>query len=143
MLLQEVVFCATTSPSPAAGSGTVTVHDFKTGAALVTFKQNNAAVHCTAYLPSNGSRGGFFVAAQPDKPIINIYNFQKVIEWIYSIGPDSKIATRIKLASRWLSLKRLLQLLLIPEEITAQEVLLRVEFICGRQIETLFSNTHR
>ncbi|KAJ3989654.1 WD40-repeat-containing domain protein [Lentinula detonsa] len=77
MHLHEIIFCATASPSTASGSGSVTLHDINTGASLASFKQTNAAPHCTTFLNSKNAQGGFFLAAQPDKSLLHAYNFQK------------------------------------------------------------------
>jgi len=77
MQLQEAVFCATASSS-GSGFGAITLHDILTGSSLATFKQTNAAPHCTAYLESKKAQGGFFLAAQPDKSLLHVFNFQKV-----------------------------------------------------------------
>ncbi|EIW79220.1 WD40 repeat-like protein [Coniophora puteana RWD-64-598 SS2] len=78
MNLHEVVLCAT---APAEGSsvtaGALTVHDIKTGTSLASFKQTNAPRHCNAYVETNNGQGGFMLAAQADKSILNVYNFQK------------------------------------------------------------------
>lgn len=66
--------CATASSS---GTGTISLHDIRTGTNLASFKQSNAAVHCTAFVETSNSQGGFILASQPDKSILNVYNFQK------------------------------------------------------------------
>ncbi|KAF9258929.1 WD40 repeat-like protein [Marasmius fiardii PR-910] len=77
MPLQETVLCATASSSSSAGSGCIALHDFKNGATLASFKQTNSAPHCTTYIESNQSQGGYLLAAQPDKSLLHVYNFQK------------------------------------------------------------------
>ncbi|KIK68011.1 hypothetical protein GYMLUDRAFT_36824 [Collybiopsis luxurians FD-317 M1] len=77
MNLHELIFCATASSSTASGSGSLTLHDISTGASLASFKQNNASPHCIALLNSRKAQGGFFLAAQPDKSLLHVYNFQK------------------------------------------------------------------
>ncbi|KAF8826868.1 hypothetical protein HHX47_DHR5000519 [Lentinula edodes] len=77
MHLHEIIFCATASPSTTSGSGSVTLHDINTGASIASFKQTNAAPHCTTFLNSRNAQGGFFFAAQPDKLLLHAYNFQK------------------------------------------------------------------
>ncbi|THU91527.1 WD40 repeat-like protein [Dendrothele bispora CBS 962.96] len=76
MRLQESIFCATASSS-GSGSGAVSIHDIVTGSSLASFKQTNAGPRCTAYLESKNAQGGFFLAAQPDKSLLHVYNFQK------------------------------------------------------------------
>ncbi|KAJ4478255.1 WD40-repeat-containing domain protein [Lentinula aciculospora] len=75
MHLNEIIFCATASS--ASGFGSVTLHDVNTGASLASFKQTNAAPHCTTFLNSRNAVGGFFFAAQSDKSLLHAYNFQK------------------------------------------------------------------
>ena len=78
MQLQEVVLC-TTSPTPSnAGPGSISLHDIQTGATLASFKQTSAGSRCTAVSQTRDGQGGFMLAAQPDKSIMNVYNFQKV-----------------------------------------------------------------
>ncbi|KAJ8094611.1 Pre-rRNA-processing protein ipi3 [Marasmius tenuissimus] len=77
MAPQEIILCATASSSTSTGSGSISLHDFKNGAILASFKQTNAASNCTAYVASKQSQGGFLLAAQPDKSLLHHYNFQK------------------------------------------------------------------
>jgi pre-rRNA-processing protein IPI3 len=85
MPLHEVVLCATTSSGPNTGPGAIFLHDIQTGTSLASFKQTNAGVHCTDFVQSNNIQGGFMLAAQPDKSILNVYNFQKVFVF-YSLS---------------------------------------------------------
>lgn len=78
MQLQEVVLCATSPTSANAGPGAISLHDMQTGASLASFKQTSAGAHCTAVSQTRGGQGGFILAAQADKSIMNVYNFQKV-----------------------------------------------------------------
>ena len=78
MKLQETVLCATSPSSSSAGSGVIAIHDIQTGATLASFKQNNAGSHCVAVFESGNLQGGFILASQPDKSILNVYDFQKV-----------------------------------------------------------------
>lgn len=78
MTLSESILCSTFSPSPNSGSGSIALHDIQTGTTLATFKQTNAQVHGTAVAQSKYGYGGFMLTAQHDKPIMNVYNFQKV-----------------------------------------------------------------
>ncbi|KAF5362425.1 hypothetical protein D9756_002430 [Leucocoprinus leucothites] len=77
MRLQELVLCSTAPNSSESGAGAVVLHDIQNTANLGSFKQTNARNHCTAVYESTNSQGGFILAAQPDKPILNVYNFQK------------------------------------------------------------------
>ena len=74
-MIQEAVLCATAS---IAGSGSIFLHDIRTGSPLASFKHSNASFHSTAFVETNNAQGGFMLAAQPDKSILNVYNFQKV-----------------------------------------------------------------
>lgn len=78
MHLQEVVICATSPTSVNPGPGTISLHDIQTGATLASFKQTSAGAHCTAVSRTRDGQGGFMLAAQPDKSIMNVYTFQKV-----------------------------------------------------------------
>jgi pre-rRNA-processing protein IPI3 len=80
MKLQETILCATSPSSSAAGSGLIVIHDIQTGATLASFKQSSAGCHCVAVFESGNLQGGFILASQPDKSIMNVYNFQKVQE---------------------------------------------------------------
>ncbi|GLB41732.1 putative WD40 repeat-like protein [Lyophyllum shimeji] len=77
MHLQESIFCATAAPSSSTGPGSIALHDIQTGTTLASFKQTNAAAHCTCFVESRNAEGGFMLAAQPDKSILNVYTFQK------------------------------------------------------------------
>ncbi|KAI0057462.1 WD40 repeat-like protein [Artomyces pyxidatus] len=77
MQLQEVVVCASTPSSSQGGTGTITLHDIQTGSSFSSFKQTSASTHCTDILSTKDGLGGLMFAAQPDKSILNIYNFQK------------------------------------------------------------------
>lgn len=78
MKLQETILCATSPPSSVAGSGVIAIHDIQTGATLASFKQSSAGSHCVAIFESGNLQGGFILASQPDKSIMNLYDFQKV-----------------------------------------------------------------
>ncbi|KAJ7636093.1 WD40 repeat-like protein [Mycena polygramma] len=73
-MLRETILCSAT---PTAGPGAIAIHDLQTGSTLASFKQTNAAPHGTAVVPSQDGQGGFLLAAQHDKSILNAYNFQK------------------------------------------------------------------
>ncbi|EKM81805.1 hypothetical protein AGABI1DRAFT_118875 [Agaricus bisporus var. burnettii JB137-S8] len=77
MRLEEVLFCATAPQSPEQGAGTIALHDVQSTTLLATFKQTSAAPRCTAVLESSNTQGGFMLAAQPGKSLLNVYNFQK------------------------------------------------------------------
>ncbi|KAF9462926.1 WD40 repeat-like protein [Collybia nuda] len=77
MHLQENILCATAPSSPNSGPGTISLHDIQTGTILASFKHTTAAPHCTTFLESRNTQGGFILASQPDKSILNVYTFQK------------------------------------------------------------------
>lgn len=79
MHLQETIICATAPSSSSTGPGAISLHDIQTGSTLASFKQTNAGPHCTAFTESRHAHGGFMLASQPDKSILNVYNFQKVL----------------------------------------------------------------
>lgn len=78
MHLQETILCSTGPVSANNGPGAISLHDIQTGSALASFKQTSASPHCTCFFESRGNQGGFILAAQPDKSILNVYSFQKV-----------------------------------------------------------------
>ncbi|CAK5267775.1 unnamed protein product [Mycena citricolor] len=73
----ETILCGVT---PAAGPGSIAFHDLKTGSTLASFKQTTSALHSTAVVQTRDGQGGLLFAAQQDKSIMNVYNFQKVIK---------------------------------------------------------------
>ncbi|KAG1781058.1 WD40-repeat-containing domain protein [Suillus placidus] len=77
MILQEVVLCATAPQASGSGSGAIILHDVQTGTSLASFKQSSSAPHCTSFVETRDGQGGFILAAQQDKSILNVYNFQK------------------------------------------------------------------
>ncbi|KAJ3519438.1 hypothetical protein NM688_g9300 [Phlebia brevispora] len=77
MHLQEIILCSTAPTAQTTGPGTISVHDIQTGTLLASYKQTSATTHCTAVAPSRDGQGGFMLAAQADKSILNVYNFQK------------------------------------------------------------------
>lgn len=78
MHLNESILCATVPSTSGSGPGTLSLHDIQTGTSLATWKQTSAGAHCTAAVQSRDGQGGFMLAAQQDKSILNVYNFQKV-----------------------------------------------------------------
>ncbi|EJD07635.1 pre-rRNA-processing protein IPI3 [Fomitiporia mediterranea MF3/22] len=77
MRYQETILCSSGASSSSQGLGAVTVHDFNTGSLLVSFKQTCSEPHSTSILQTKNGQGGFILAAQPDKSILNAYYFQK------------------------------------------------------------------
>ncbi|KAI9064113.1 WD40 repeat-like protein [Trametes sanguinea] len=77
MHLNESILCATAPSASGSGPGTLALHDIQTGTSLASWKQSSAGLHCTALVQSRDGQGGFMLAAQQDKSILNVYNFQK------------------------------------------------------------------
>ncbi|KAH9852141.1 WD40 repeat-like protein [Lenzites betulinus] len=77
MHLNESILCATVPSASGSGPGTLSLHDIQTGTSLASWKQTSAGTHCTAAVQSRDGQGGFMLAAQQDKSIMNVYNFQK------------------------------------------------------------------
>ncbi|KAF8757710.1 WD40 repeat-like protein [Rhizoctonia solani] len=76
MRLQETLLCAL-GPLSGSGAGHLALHDLKTGTTLATYKQNTSAVHNVSVVESQNGQGGYIISAQTDKPILNVYHFQK------------------------------------------------------------------
>ncbi|KAH7929113.1 WD40 repeat-like protein [Leucogyrophana mollusca] len=76
MHLQETILCATGSSS-SSGPGAITLHDIHTGSSLASFKQTTSSTQSTAFVETRDGHGGFLLAAQADKSVLNVYNFQK------------------------------------------------------------------
>ncbi|PPQ62868.1 hypothetical protein CVT24_006266 [Panaeolus cyanescens] len=77
MLVQESIICATAPTTSASSPGLLALHDIQTGQALASFKQSSSAHHSVAISESTNAQGGFILAAQADKSLLNVYNFQK------------------------------------------------------------------
>ncbi|KAL4245549.1 Pre-rRNA-processing protein IPI3 [Abortiporus biennis] len=99
MHAQEVILCSTSpSASSSSGPGTISLHDIQTGSTLSTFKQTSSNVHSTDVVQTRDGQGGFMLAAQADKSLLNVYNFQKdqlalkvvLPEKLSAIAVDSK-----------------------------------------------------
>jgi pre-rRNA-processing protein IPI3 len=67
--------------APISGSQTtsVLIHDLSTGTSLASFKQSSTPKHCTALINTTAAQGGLILAVQPDKALLNVYSFQKVL----------------------------------------------------------------
>lgn len=76
--IQEIILSAACPSSAALGQGAVAVH-LMNGTSLATFKQTSAPAHGTAAIQTQGGLGGIILSAQPEKPLLNVYSFQKVI----------------------------------------------------------------
>lgn len=79
MGLQEVVLCATApqQSDSASGPGAFVLHDLQSSNVLSSFKQTCSAPHCSAFVETKDRQGGIMLAAQSDKALLNVYNFQK------------------------------------------------------------------
>ncbi|KAF9245301.1 WD40-repeat-containing domain protein [Melanogaster broomeanus] len=68
MVLQETILCATAAqpsgsgPNLASGPGAL---------------QTSSAPHCNAFVETKDGQGGIMLAAQSDKSVLNVYNFQR------------------------------------------------------------------
>lgn len=78
MHLNEVVLCATAPSASGTGPGALSLHDIQTGTSLASWKQTSAGLHCTAAVYTRDGQGGFMLAAQQDKSIMNVYTYRKV-----------------------------------------------------------------
>ena len=78
MQLNEALLCASAPTTSALGPGVLSLHDVQTGTALASWKQTSSATHCVATVQTRDGEGGFMLAAQQDKSILNVYTFQKV-----------------------------------------------------------------
>ena len=76
--MREVILSAS-GPISTLQSGSVLFHDILNGSSLASFKQTSASKNCTAVINSTGAQGGLMLAVQPDKSLLNVYSFQKVL----------------------------------------------------------------
>ena len=121
MHLQETILCSS-GASSSQGNGAVTLHDFQTGSLLVSFKQTNAGRHSTVALPTKNEQGGFILATQPDKSIINAYYFQKVRK-ICKTKFLCNVHSAYRIKSRWKwSYRKSWPVLLLTREATSAQV---------------------
>ena len=75
-MLHELVV---STSAQSTGNGSILFHDIQSGASLASFKHTNAAKNCTALIPTREAQGGLMLAVQPDKALLNVYSFQKVL----------------------------------------------------------------
>ena len=76
--MREVILSCS-GPNSTPQSGSILFHDILTGSSLASFKQTSASKNCTALINSTGVQGGLMLAVQPDKSLLNVYSFQKVL----------------------------------------------------------------
>ena len=81
--MQEQVVVSASAPISGRQSAAVLVHDISTRTPLASFKQSTAAKHCTALVGSTAGQGGLILAVQPDRALLNVYSFQKVLLHIH------------------------------------------------------------
>lgn len=95
-MLHELVV---SSSAQSTGNGSILFHDIQSGASLASFKHTNAAKNCTALIPTRESQGGLMLAVQPDKALLNVYSFQKVLLLVQEppfVSPLTFFISRIK-----------------------------------------------
>ena len=95
-MLHELVV---STSAQSTGNGSILFHDIQSGASLASFKHTNAAKNCTALIPTRESQGGLMLAVQPDKALLNVYSFQKVLLLVQeppSVIPLTFFISRIK-----------------------------------------------
>jgi hypothetical protein len=100
--MREVILSAS-GPISTLQSGSILFHDILNGSSLASFKQSSPSKNCTAIINSTGAQGGLMLAVQPDKSLLNVYSFQKVL--LYIQDPTSMTSLtfpvlRIKCPSR-------------------------------------------
>ncbi|KAI8985548.1 WD40 repeat-like protein [Trametes punicea] len=95
MHLHESILCATAPSASGIGPGTLSLHDIQAGTSLASWKQTSAGVHCTAVVQSRDGLGGFVLAAQQDKSIMNVYSFQKDQLFLKIVLPEKLTAVAV------------------------------------------------
>jgi pre-rRNA-processing protein IPI3 len=75
----QLLILSASAPVSSTASGSILVHDISTGTCLASFKQATPAKHCTALITTTAAQGGLILAVQPDKALLNVYSFQKVL----------------------------------------------------------------
>ena len=79
--MRELIL-SSSGPISTPQSGSILFHDILNGSSLASFKQTSASKNCTAVIHSTGAQGGLMLAVQPDKSLLNVYSFQKVLLYI-------------------------------------------------------------
>ncbi len=100
--MREVILSAS-GPISTPQSGSISFHDILTGSSLASFKQTSPLKNCTAVINSTGAQGGLMLAVQPDKSLLHVYSFQKVLLHIQGPTPMTYLTfpvLRIKSPSR-------------------------------------------
>ena len=100
--MREVILSCS-GPISTPQSGSILFHDILTGSSLASFKQTSASKNCTALVNSTGAQGGLMLAVQPDKSLLNVYSFQKVLLHIQDTTSMTSLTfpvLRIKCPSR-------------------------------------------
>lgn len=100
--MRELILTAS-GPVSTPQSGSILFHDILNGSSLASFKQSSSSKNCTAIINSTGAQGGLMLAVQPDKSLLNVYSFQKVLLYIQDPASMSSLTfpvLRIKSPSR-------------------------------------------
>ena len=96
------VIVSASGPISGSHSGSLFFHDISTGTSLASFKQSTAAKNCTALIGTTPTQGGLILAVQPDKALLNVHSFQKVLLHIQtrSICDLTSLVLRTKYPSK-------------------------------------------
>jgi hypothetical protein len=99
--MDQVILTAS-APISGSQSGSLLFHDISTGTSLASFKQATSAKHSTALIRTTPAQGGLILAVHPDKALLNVYSFQKVLLHIqtHSICNLTLLVLRIKSPSK-------------------------------------------
>ena len=73
------VIVSASGPVSGSPSSSFLFHDISTGSSLASFKQSTPAKNGTALIGTTAAQGGLILAVQPDKALLNVYSFQKVL----------------------------------------------------------------
>jgi hypothetical protein len=135
----ETILCATCPPAGNSqlGAGALSVCDLQTGSVLASFKQTSASARGVAVVDTDAStaEGGLLFAAQAEKAVLQVYNFQKVSECSTLSYQESELElrpSRTRSRRRSCCLKRSRASLLTAEATTLRQALLKDGYICGR-----------
>jgi hypothetical protein len=137
--MREVILSGSgpTGPISTQQSGSLLFHDILNGSSLASFKQTNASKNCTAIINSTGAQGGLMLAVQPDKSLLNVYSFQKVLLHIQdptSVTSLTFPVLRIKYPSRSSSQNDYPALQWTGEVSSAQLALPKAGYTSGRSV---------
>jgi len=101
-IIMDQVILTASAPISGSHSASLLFHDISTGTSLASFKQSTSAKHSTALIRTTPAQGGLILAVQPDKALLNVYSFQKVLLYIqtHSICDLTFLVLRIKSPSK-------------------------------------------